>query len=94
MKKAQKTGFTFGVPLATVILLTACGSDGSQYNPPATAALPAAGQNVPARAGTSVDGLIAYLMELNTADETSEPSPIADTFAVPNDETKDPKVLG
>lgn len=94
MKTAQKIGFILGVPLATVILLTACGSDGSQYSPPAAAALPTGGPSVPASAGTSVDGFIAYLMGLNTADETSEPSPIADTFAVPTDETNDPKILG
>lgn len=94
MKTAQKIGFILGVPLATAILLTACGSDRSQYSPPVAAALPPAGLNVPANASTSVDGFIAYLMGLNTADETSEPSPIANIFAVPNDETNDPKILG
>ena len=94
MKTVQKMGFTLAVPIAAAILLTACGSDGGQYHPPVDAALPAPGPSVPASAGASVDGFNAYLLGLNTADETSEPSPIADTFAVPNDETNDPKLLG
>ena len=82
------------VPLAAAAMLVACGSDGSNYTPPVAATLPGPGPDVPAGAGTSVSGFIGYLMGLNTADETSEPSPIANTFAVPDDETNDPTIQG
>ncbi|MBC7609080.1 MAG: hypothetical protein H7228_05805, partial [Polaromonas sp.] len=61
---------------------------------PVSPTLPGPGPAVPASAGSSVSAFLAYLAGLVTTDETSEPSPIADSFAVPEDETNDPAMQG
>ena len=84
--------------VSSVLILAACGSnssDNSSASPaPPAAALPAPGVSVPASAANSVTNFLAYLMSLTTGDETSEPSPIADSFAIPDDPTNDSAILG
>ena len=79
--------------LATLVL-AACGSSSSgNYSAPPAPTLPAPGAAVPTSAGASIAGFIAYLMSLGMGDETSEPSPIADSFSVPDDQTNDPEIV-
>ena len=98
MKKIPKVRLAAAlVTVVSALVLAACGSSSSgnfiaPQAPPA-AALPAPGVPVPASAANSVGDLIAYLMTLTIGDETSEPSPIADSFAVPDDQTNDPAIL-
>ena len=98
MKKIPKMRLVAAMAtVASVLVLAACGSSssGNFSAPPAppAAALPAPGVPVPASAGNNVTDFIAYLMSLTIGDETSEPSPIADSFAVPDDQTNDPAIL-
>lgn len=51
------------------------------------------GQDVPDSAGVSTAAFLAYLLALNPNDETSEPSAIGNSFAVPPDETGEPQPL-
>ncbi len=64
---------------------TAGGGPGSGGGPTVTA-------EVPASAGTTINGFIDFLLSL-ASDETSEPYSIGDGFAVPADETSDPRPL-
>ena len=48
---------------------------------------------VPDTAGASGAAFFAYLLTLGTADESSEPLGIGDSFAVPPDEASDPAAL-
>lgn len=90
MNTARRLGIA-GV-LASVLTLGACfgGSDDA-----AVATAPAAGsaQPVPDSAGVSTAAFIAFILALNPNDESSEPSAISDTFAVPPDETSEPQPL-
>ena len=81
-----------------VLLVSACGGDSdvisSPVSPgPAVVTLPTPGPPVPVSAGNGVTSFIAYLTGLSTTDETGEASPIANGFAVPDDETSDPQLL-
>ena len=84
--------------VSSVLVLAACGSNSSENfsAPPASpaAALPAPGVSVPASAANSVTNFLTYLMSLTMGDETSEPSPIADSFVIPDDQTNDSAILG
>ena len=84
--------------VSSVLVLAACGSNSSDNSSalptsPA-AALPAPGVSVPASAANSVTNFLTYLMSLTMGDETSEPSPIADSFVIPDDQTNDSAILG
>ena len=102
MKKTHKMRLTAAAAtVSSVLILAACGSSGSSSSenlsaPPAppAAALPAPGVSVPASAANSVTNFLTYLMSLTMGDETSEPSPIADSFAIPDDQTNDSAILG
>ena len=102
MKKTYKIRLaTTAATVSLVLVITACGSSSSSSSsgnfsaPPAqpAAALPAPGVPVPASAANSFSDFITYLMSLTIGDETSEPSPIADSFATPDDQTNDPAIL-
>ena len=101
MKKIHKMRLAAAAAtMSSVLILTACGSSSSSSSgnfsaPPAlpAAALPAAGVPVPASAANSFSDFITYLMSLTIGDETSEPSPIADSFAIPDDQTNDSAIL-
>ena len=100
MKKTYKIRLaTAAATVSLVLVTTACGSSSSSSGnfsaPPAqpAAALPAPGVPVPASAANSFSDFITYLMSLTIGDETSEPSPIADSFATPDDQTNDPAIL-
>ena len=84
--------------LGAVFLISACGGDSDTVSSPSppgpvVVTLPSPGPPVPGRAGNSVSSFIAYLAGLSTTDETAEASPIANGFAVPDDETSDPQLL-
>ena len=98
MKKIHKMRLAAAAAtMSSVLILTACGSSssGNFSAPPAlpAAALPAAGVPVPASAANSFSDFITYLISLTIGDETSEPSPIADSFAIPDDQTNDSAIL-
>lgn len=99
MKKIHKMRLAAAVAtVSSVLILTACGSSSSSDNfsaPPAplAAALPSPGVPVPASAANSATNFLTYLMSLTMGDETSEPSPIADSFAIPDDQTNDSAIL-
>ena len=100
MKTLKKISLT--TALGSALLLGACGGDSDVVSSPGVAiapggpggvTLPAPGPPVPASAGTSVSLVMAYLAGLSTTGEKAEPSPIADSFAVPDNETSDPQAL-
>lgn len=101
MKKIHKMQLAAAVAtVSSVLILTACGSSSSSSSdnfsaPPAplAAALPSPGVPVPASAANSATNFLTYLMSLTMGDETSEPSPIADSFAIPDDQTNDSAIL-
>ena len=101
MKKIHKMRLTAALAtVSSVLILAACGSSSSSSSdnfsaPPAqpVATLPAPGAPVPASAANSVTNFLTYLMSLTMSDETSEPSPIADSFAIPDDQTNDSAIL-
>lgn len=75
--------------VVAVLVIAGCGSSSSDSaNPPVTA-----DNTVPSSAGSSVNAFLDYLAGLNPNDETSEPAALSDSFAVPEDETNDPRVL-
>ncbi len=51
------------------------------------------GQPVPDSAGASTAVFVAFILALNPNDESSEPSAISDSFAVPPDEIGDPQPM-
>ncbi len=51
------------------------------------------GQTVPDSAGASTAAFLAYLLALSPNDETSEPSAISNSFAVPPDDVGEPQPL-
>ena len=61
------------------------GDDDDPVAPPPTV--------VPDTAGASGAAFFAYLLTLGTADESSEPLGIGDSFAVPPDEASEPAAL-
>lgn len=84
--------------LGAVLLVSACGGDSDEVASPTSpappvATLPSPGPPVPGNTGTGVSSFIAYLTGLSMTDETSEASPIANGFSVPDDETSDPQLL-
>ena len=84
--------------LGAVLLVSACGGGSDEVVSPTSpappiATLPSPGAPVPANTGSGVSSFIAYLTGLSTTDETSEASPIANGFSVPDDETSDPQLL-
>ena len=87
--------------LGAVLLVSACGGDSDEVASPTSptspappiATLPSPGPPVPGNTGAGVSSFIAYLTGLSMTDETSEASPIANGFAVPDDETSDPQLL-
>lgn len=100
----KKLNLGYLIALLTVLsTLVACGGgDGSSALlpvPPSvgtgggSASLPPPGAPVPATAGSNVSAFISYLAGLSASDEAMEPSPIADNFAVPDNETSDPQTL-
>jgi hypothetical protein len=101
MKKLNRV---YLITLLTVLsTLAACGGgDGSSGllpvpptvgNGDSSASLPPPGPPVPATAGINVSAFISYLAGLSASDEAMEPSPIADNFSVPDNETSDPQIL-
>ena len=92
---------TLTAVLACSLLVAGCGSSSSSSDSgssnvstePVAATLPAPGTPVPASAGSTVLGFLSYLQSLNPNDETSEPSPISNSFAIPDDETGDGLIL-
>lgn len=90
---------TLAAVLACSLLVAGCGSSSSDSGSsnvstgPVAATLPAPGTPVPASAGSTVSGFLGYLQSLNPNDETSEPSPISNSFAIPDDETGDGPIL-
>lgn len=93
MKHYSKLGLLVLLPSALV--LGACSSsDSIDATPtPVAATLPAAGTPVATAVGGSVAAFIAFLQGLSGSDETSEPSPNSDGFAVPPDETNQTQTL-
>lgn len=89
--------------LGSALLLSACGGDSDVVSSPdastgpgggaGAVTLPPPGPAVPGAAGSSVSSFIAYLTGLSAVEEKAEPSPIADNFAVPDNETSEPQVL-
>ena len=88
--------------LGSALLLSACGGDSHIASSPETptgpggtgvATLPPPGPAVPGAVGNSISSFITYLAGLSTVDERAEPSPIADNFMVPDNETSNPQVL-
>ena len=75
------------VALGTALSLGGCWSD--EDDPVAVGN----GQDVPDSAGASTAAFLGYLLALNPNDETSEPSAISGSFAVPADDTGDPQPL-
>ena len=100
MKTFKKISLT--MVFGSALFLVACGGDSDIASSPGVAVapggsggvtLPAPGSMVPASAGISISSFITYLAGLSTTDEKAEPSPIADNFAVPDNEIGDPQVL-
>ena len=89
--------------LGSVLLLSACGGDSDVVTAPPGVAiapggsggvtLPMPGPTIPPPTSNSIASFIAYLAGLSMTEEKAEPSPIADSFAVPDNETSDPQVL-
>ena len=90
--------------LGSVFLLSACGGDSDVVTAPPGVAIAPGGSGgvtlpipgpttVPPATSNSIASFIAYLAGLSMTDEKAEPSPIADSFAVPDNETSDPQVL-
>ena len=77
-----------GAALGVGLLVAGCG-DGSGIGDPA----PSAASSVPDSASASGDSFLNFLLSLSGSDETSEPSTISDSFAVPPAEATDPQVL-
>lgn len=80
---------SFAASLVAVLAIAGCGSNSSDSGSSSVAT----GTSVPASAGESVNAFINYLASLNPNDETSEPATLSDSFAVPEDETNDARVL-
>lgn len=78
-----------GAGLASTLLFAACGSNND--DPPVAGGGAVTG-TVPASASASAAGFVDFLLAL-ASDETSEPLTIGDGFAVPADETSDPRPL-
>ena len=100
MKTLKKISLT--ALLGSALLLSACGGDGDVVSssgvviapgPSGGVIPPTPGPPIPASAGNSVASFIAYLTGLSTSEEKADPSPIADSFTVPDNETGDPQVL-
>jgi len=100
MKSLKK--ISLAAILGSALLLSACGGDDDVVSspgvviapgPPVGVIVPVPGPPVPAPAGNSVASFIAYLSGLSMNEERADPSPIADSFAVPDNETGDPQVL-
>lgn len=77
-----------GAALGVSLLVAGCGGGGDDVTP-----APSAASSVPDSASASVDSFLNFLLSLSGSDETSEPSTISDSFAVPPAETTDPQVL-
>ena len=71
--------------LTTVLLVSGCGSDDHVASDTST--------TVPDSAGVSPAAFVAFLLTLDSSDETSEPLTLSDSFAVPDDETGEPQPL-
>ncbi len=80
--------FRAAVALAAAASLAGCfgGDDDEPAAPPVST-------NVPDTAGASAAAFVAFLLTLGSADESSEPLGIGDTFAVPADESSEPAAL-
>ena len=81
-----RAAVALGVALAAAASLAGCFSD-DEDEPPAVST------SVPDAAGASGAAFVAFLLTLGSADESSEPLSIGDTFAVPADETSEPAAL-
>jgi hypothetical protein len=93
--------------IAASWIVNGCGGGGDSSLPlgippsPAVATLPAfstatatAATIVPAGVESSVSAFVSFLQGLSASDETSEPSSLSGSFAVPDDETNEPAILG
>lgn len=76
--------------LVTAISLSGCFGDDDDDPVVVT---PPGGSGVPDTAGASAAAFFAYLLTLGTADESSEPLGISDSFAVPAEESSEPAAL-
>lgn len=74
--------------LAAVLSVAGCwgGNDDEPESPPA-------GTVVPDGAAVNTASFVSFILGLSASDESSEPSTIKDTFAVPADETAEPTPL-
>lgn len=100
MKEIHKMRLAAAVAtVSSVLVLAACGGSSSSsenFSAPRSspaAALPVPGVPVPGSAANSVAAFLTYLMSLPIGHETSEPSPITDSFAIPDDQTSDSAIL-
>ena len=89
MKTSQKTRLAW-LAGALTVALTVGGCFGGGDD---AAVAPGNGNPVPDSAGASVAAFIAYLLALSPNDDTSEPSTISDSFAVPPDDVSEPQPL-
>jgi hypothetical protein len=76
------------VASAVTLTLSACGGGGGGGGGSASSS-----GSVPDSAGASAESFIDFNLALGTSDETSEPLSISDSFAVPPDETSEPRPL-
>lgn len=77
--------------LASVLALGGC--FGGDDDDDAAAPVAGNGQPVPDSAGASTAAFVAFILALNSNDDSSEPSAIGNSFAVPPDETAEPQPL-
>ena len=90
MKTSLKLWLAGGLA-AALVTVAGCSSGSSDGNGPIVGNQGVS--TVPNSAGTTVAGLVAYLMGLDSSDERSEPLRIQDSFAVPPDEGNDTQPL-
>lgn len=79
--------------LATTGLMAALGLAGCWNSNDDDAMPPTSATEVPDSAGVSTAAFVGYILGLGASDESSEPSTLKDTFAVPAEEAAEPTPL-